>query len=308
MMIPASIVKRTITILTVGPTVLVLILVHPYMFALLVWGLTLAAMLEWTALKRHLLVNLLLFSNSDTTLASSSSSSSTHNTPNSSSSSSSSVRKPTDEEKDVVVFRKPCVEYAYPVAKTNLFIVCKCVASSLVCVGAVLGVEPFHLGMFVYFVFWMLFTLIGRNRAESAAESAIQRLLASGAALVRNKQQQQLLRPSEASAGAAAQEKHQELQLDDFHQSELHMLSKHFTTHIFLSFCLEYFGFVWVCGLSYATLLYYHCPLVLHSAAEPAAAAAPPQRQMMGAFFVVAVLVSNWANDIMALIVGTEWM
>ena len=183
------------------------------------WALTFVGMLEWTAMKRHLKVALL------------------------------------SADRDGILSR---LEYPVPVAKTNLFIFVKCLACSAVTIGAAYGQEQFHLGMSLYFLFWVIFTLMAQNKAETNAESA----------------QKKIGSPSAPSANSAIV----------FHQMELTVIAEKFTTELFLSFCLEYFGFVWVTGLSHSLLM--------------------NQIPEYGHLCVLMVLVSNWSNDIAALIVG----
>jgi CDP-diglyceride synthetase len=219
MKVDEGIVRRGLTISTVAPAVLYALTI-PWVMSGLVWALTFVGMLEWTAMKRHLKVALLF------------------------------------ADRDGVLSR---LEYPVPAAKTNLFIVVKCLACSAVTLGAVYGQDQFHLGMCLYFLFWVIFTLMAQNKAETNAAGAQKKRIGS---------------PSAPSANSAAV----------FNQMELTVIAEKFTTELFLSFCLEYFGFVWVTGLSHSLLMY--------------------QIPEYGHLCVVMVLVANWANDIAALIIG----
>ena len=128
--------KRGATITVVAPTVIYLIL-NPVAGPVLVWFMTFVAMVEWTAMKRHLKVALL------------------HE----------------DGEK--------YEEYPVPVAKTNLFIVCKCLACSFAVVPATINAELFGLFMGSYFMFWVVFTLMGQNKAEIVAADARKKVQSS---------------------------------------------------------------------------------------------------------------------------------
>lgn len=217
-MFDMSIVKRGFTICTVAPTVLYMIQV-PWTMTILIWGLTFVGMLEWTAMKRHLKVALL------------------------------------HPDRDNTIQK---LLYPVPAAKTNLFIVVKCVLCSCLTLTAVYGQEQFHFAMSIYFMFWVLFTLMAQNKAETNAETA----------------QKKIGSPATQHANSVA----------IFNQMELTVIAEKFATELFLSFALEYFGFVWITGLS-------HC-LLMNQIPE------------YGNLCVIMVLVSNWANDIAALIIG----
>ena len=223
MKIDPGIVRRGITIVTVAPTITALIIYSRVAIASMIAVMTLIAMLEWTAMKRHMKVNLLL----------------------------------SPSEADALL---PTKEYATPVAKTNWFIFVKCVLCTGLIMTVVFGQEYFHAAMTTYFLFWVIFTLLGENKAEMTVIRAKKEMSATPVSTPTTD-----LRRTFAAA-------------------ELGVLTSKFTTELFMSFCLEYFGFVWVAGLSHAMLLY-----------------DVPQ---YGVLLVLIVLVSNWANDIAALIVG----
>lgn len=223
MKVDPGIVRRGITIMTVAPTVTALIIYSRLAIAIMIGLMTFIALLEWTAMKRHVKVNLLL----------------------------------SPSEADALL---PTKEYATPVAKTNLFILVKCFMCTLLIMTVVLGQECFHAAMTAYFLFWVIFTLLGENKAETT--------------VIRAKKE---MRATPVSTPTTDLRR-------TFAAAELGVLTTKFTTELFMSFCLEYFGFVWVSGLSHAMLLY-----------------DVPQ---YGILLVLTVLISNWANDIAALIVG----
>jgi CDP-diglyceride synthetase len=221
MLLDRGILRRGATIAVVAPLV-VFMLLDNTLHVILVWLLTFVGMLEWTAMKRHLKVALLM-----------------------------------GAHYKIVDLNK--VEYPVPVARTNVFIFVKCLACSALTLAACYGYSWFSFGMMLYFMFWVLFTLMGQNRAEIVAERA-KTIIGSPSA------PSPVLSPS------------------FFHNLELAMIAEYWATELFLSFCLEYFGFVWVTGLSHALLML--------------------QIPVYGRTLVVVTLVANWANDIAALIVG----
>lgn len=242
-----SIAKRGITI-AIGAPIAVGLTLHPVGITLLVWAASFLAMIEWTALKRHLKV-VLLASQTDGNVA------------------------PTIKER-LKASPPPDTrggtpeEYARPVATTNTFILVKCFLSTIP-VPCCLLASPdyFHFASTWYFFFWVIFTLTFQNQLEHAAYTA-----------------QRTVESSKTVAELAAIDERRRLR-KDFALRELAMIAATPVTNNFLSFALEYFGFVWILGLSHALLMYHHIPAY-------------------GAPCASAVLVTNWANDAFALIVG----
>ena len=152
-------------------------------------------------------------------------------------------------------------EFPTPAAKTNLFIVTKCFACSSVSLLAVYGSDWFHCGTTCYFLFWVLFTLVGQNKLETSSELARRKVGKSP-----------VLTATENN-------------VQEFHQMELKVIAENGNTDLFLSFCLEYFGFIWIMGLSYGLMMYH-------------------MHETVGPLMCFTVLVSNWGNDIAALVVG----
>jgi CDP-diglyceride synthetase len=239
MAIDANIVRRGATIFIVAPSVVALLSTAWSMTAC-VWVLTLAAMIEWTAMKRHLkvvlLASLVQAKKAGATLQGATGSSTPPPPP-------------------------PTVsEYPTPVAATNAFIVGKCLLCSLVCPAAYLGPSYFHFVMTCYFFFWVIFSMKFQNKAEHTAVEK-QKLLDAAT-------QKLALTPGEVFA---------------IHEAEI--IATQPITENFLSFALEYFGFVWVAGLAHSILLYCHTGAY-------------------GQPICTMVIVSNWCNDIAALITG----
>lgn len=218
------IIRRGITISIVAPTI-ILLMQWSVTLALGNYILTFIAMLEWTALKRHLKVVLLLPASID-----------------------------------------QVAEYATPVAQPNLFIYLKCLGCSLCALCAWHGMGGFHFYLGGYFMFWIVLTLIGSNNAERKARTA-KKQIGSGSA---------------ASPTGSPRED----MISTFDQHELTVQATKYTAELFLNFCFEYFGFVWISGLSYAVLLDRSGP--------------------QGKLLCFTVILANWANDIFALIVGVS--
>ena len=230
--------KRGATIAIVAPTVLYCI-TDPYTLVILTWFLVFVAMVEWTAMKRHLKVALL------------------------------------HEDGE----RFP--EYPVPVAKTNLFIVCKCFACSLAVFPAAIDAELFGLFMASYFMFWVIFTLMGQNKAETVAAEArtkVRSTFPAGADIGSGDSDATPTPPVSPITLSSLAPK------DRFLHQELSVIANKCNTDLFLSFALEYFGFCWIMGLCHGLMLMQLGPL--------------------GKIFQVVVIVSNWANDIVALLVG----
>ena len=246
-----SIVKRGITI-AIGAPIAVCLTLHPITITALVWITTFLAMVEWTALKRHLKVVLLA------TLAKESGARHTTPPPD--------VGAPQDKQ---AVLGDVLEEHPCPVARTNAFIIGKCFLSTLpVPCCALAHPEYFHFASTCYFFFWIVFTLSFQNKLEHTAYNA------------KRKVETTPVSPAEVVAIDLRRR-----QTEQFALRELDMIASQPVTDNFLSFALEYFGFVWILGLAHALLLYHHIP-------------------GYGPVTAVIVLVSNWANDAFALIVG----
>ncbi|CUF47068.1 phosphatidate cytidylyltransferase-like, putative [Bodo saltans] len=277
-LIDPSIIRRGVTIFVVAPTVLTLVTKSSLLLGFLTWVLTLIAMIEWTSLKRHLKVNLLWAASSVNRISADGSPGTTpkrDETKKQQQHQQQSVHSNQGDEDDVVCTSLMALEQEYPlpVAQLNTFIIGKCIGSSLIVLGAMISAPMFHFSVSVYFLFWVLFTLMGRNRSETTAVRARRRIAATTTAtppLISDAQQQEAA--------------HQQQIVDVFHILELHVIAEFFTTELFFNFCLEYFGLVWISGLSYSILL--------------------AQVPKIGVMLMVVVLVSNWSNDIAALIVG----
>jgi len=252
-----SIAKRGITI-AIGAPIAVAMTLNHFGVTLLVWAASFLAMVEWTALKRHLKVVLLASVAKEAGAR--------HTTPppelpgatSGGSEPPSPLAGPAPEE------------YPKPVAQTNTFILVKCFLSTLPVPCCLLSKpDYFHFAVTCYFFFWVVFTLTFQNKLENTAFTARKRVESD----------------KTLSAAETAAEDERQRQGREFSLRELSVIAAAPVTDNFLSFALEYFGFAWVLGLSSALLMYHHIP-------------------QYGAPVSVTVLVANWANDAMALIVG----
>jgi CDP-diglyceride synthetase len=240
-----SIVKRGVTI-AIGAPIAVGLTLHPVSITFLVWLSAFLSMVEWTAVKRHLKVVLLSALARETDAG--------RQTP------------PPPEQLRLSMMPG---EYSRPVARTNTFILVKCFLSTLPVPCCCMAYpEYFHVACSCYFFFWVLMTLSFQNKLEFTAYQAQQKVEKSGLSV----------------AQLAAADEHRK-HTQQFAIRELAMIASQPLTDNFLSFALEYFGFVWVLGLAHALLMYHHIP-------------------RYGSVCTVAVLVCNWANDFVALIVG----
>eukprot|EP00744_Colponema_vietnamica_P016566 GILI01023249.1.p1 GENE.GILI01023249.1~~GILI01023249.1.p1 ORF type:complete len:348 (+),score=50.75 GILI01023249.1:105-1046(+) len=183
-------------------------------------------MIEWTAMKRHLKVVLLLPAAID-----------------------------------------QVGDYATPVAQPNLFIILKCLGCSLCSLFAYFGMGSFNFALGFYFIFWVSLTLIGSNNAEKKARTAKKQISGSGT--------------NTPPTGSPRED-----MIAIFDQHELTVQATKYSAELFLNFCFEYFGFVWITGISYAVLLDRSGP--------------------QGKVLCFIVILANWCNDIFALIVGVS--
>ena len=169
---------------------------------------------------------------------------------------------------------------------------------SLVVVAAAWGHSSFHLAMGIYFLFWVILTLSFKNKAEVDADRARKRIATPppptrrsdgpsekvASKLVVGRTTTTTTDAAAAVATTTTSTRLREQMSVAFHRDELHLIATQPTTDVFLSFALEYFGFVWITGMSHAILL----------------AKSGPR----GDWLANVILISNWANDIAALITG----
>ncbi|CUF46988.1 transmembrane protein, putative, partial [Bodo saltans] len=164
-LIDPSIIRRGVTIFVVAPTVLTLVTKSSLLLGFLTWVLTLIAMIEWTSLKRHLKVNLLWAASSVNRISADGSPGTTpkrDETKKQQQHQQRSVHSNQGDEDDIVCTSLMALEQEYPlpVAQLNTFIIGKCVGSSLIVLGAMISAPMFHFSVSVYFLFWVLFTLM----------------------------------------------------------------------------------------------------------------------------------------------------
>eukprot|EP01062_Namystynia_karyoxenos_P005886 TRINITY_DN1203_c0_g1_i1.p1 TRINITY_DN1203_c0_g1~~TRINITY_DN1203_c0_g1_i1.p1 ORF type:complete len:427 (+),score=161.21 TRINITY_DN1203_c0_g1_i1:90-1283(+) len=169
----------------------------------------------------------------------------------------------------------------------------KCIVGSLVAPLAMVSQTAFLAGSCLYFCHLVVLTMFDQNACRRRAEAALQRY---------QELRERIHRESGAARGAASGSaspptRSQSVDLKQvtispedarfnelFLEAEMHLKAHFFEPQLLLTFLLEYVGFVWASGLCWGVMLRCHVP--------------------DGTLVVVAVLFSNWATDILALIVG----
>ncbi|KEG08516.1 putative phosphatidate cytidylyltransferase-like protein [Trypanosoma grayi] len=244
---------RSLTIALVGPTAVALAAYNKYTCTLLIWVFFFFGMLEWSGIKRHIKVALLM------NCSSSSSSSSSCNNNN----------KNRDHEEGCKSLPK---DYATPVAPHNMVVIIKTVLSSCVAIAACTGSEGFLLFLTLYLLVWTLLTLCGQHSLDMKVCQAKLSMNSIGPTEVID----QAPLPSTETVRLNL--------VQSFLREEFRMIAERQPTELLLNFCLEYFGFVWITGVTY--------PLLIYDSYD------------VGRSWILASLVGNFAVDIMALLVG----
>ncbi|EKG03581.1 phosphatidate cytidylyltransferase-like protein, putative [Trypanosoma cruzi] len=132
---------RSLTIALVGPTAVLLAAHNKYTCALLIWFFFFFGMLEWSGIRRHIKVAILL-----------------------------DPERGGDDSKHEALPK----EYAAPVFSHSAVIIVKATFSSLVIVAACIGVDVFLLFLTLYFLVCTLLTLFGQNDPEKGLSVARQ--------------------------------------------------------------------------------------------------------------------------------------
>ncbi|AYU81852.1 phosphatidate cytidylyltransferase-like protein [Leishmania donovani] len=287
---------RTVTICIVGPAVLAFSGYSGRCAALLAFFATFMCGIEWSGVKRHLKVALLM-SMENTAMPAPQ-----------------SPMLPLTMLADLVARPpppSPCIEgvplcpeeYDLPVAPISLYNVLKHLGWALLPLAAYSGEQTFLVTLEFYFVVFVVVTLTAHNRLELKVEQAMKLLsqqLSSGsqdssrgaASAVCNgggaptaaaacKTEPDLSRTDQS---VAKKERVAKAQRDYFLSMELHMIAERQPTEQFLDFCLDIFGIVWIAGIA-TPLFVYHITDV-------------------GLPWLSSTLIGNFANDIAALVVG----
>ncbi|RNF25737.1 phosphatidate cytidylyltransferase-like protein [Trypanosoma conorhini] len=163
-------------------------------------------------------------------------------------------------------------EYAAPVTPHTAVVIVKTFVSSLIAFAACMGVDVFLLFGTFYFLGWTLFTLWGQNGLEKGSFLGRRRMNNVVAQVKLVKQFLLSLNKSGSTISPL------------FLKEELRLMADKQPSETSLNFCLEYFGFVWIAGVTYPILAY--------------------DMDDSGRPWILASLVSNFAVDIVAMLVG----
>ncbi|KAG5470277.1 hypothetical protein LSCM4_02972 [Leishmania orientalis] len=287
---------RTVTICIVGPAVIAFANYSERCATALVFFATFVCGIEWSGVKRHLKVALIMSMDNAAT---------------------STSRSPMPSPTQLLDFvarplpSSPYIEgvplcpeeYALPVAPISLYSILKHLGWALLAVAAHMGEEVFLVVLELYFLIFVVVTLAAHNQLKLKVEHAMRRLsqeLSSGS--------QSNLQGVDDSAGndgcapAATAALNAELglslkdegmtkearvakaQRDYFLLMELRMIAERQPTEQFLDFCLDIFGILWITGII--------TPIFVYRIAN------------VGVPWLGSTLIGNFANDIAALVVG----
>ncbi|CAG9580425.1 phosphatidate cytidylyltransferase-like protein [Leishmania major strain Friedlin] len=277
---------RTVTVCIIGPAVLAWSGYSERCATVLSFFATFMCGIEWSGVKRHLKVALLM---------------SMDNT---------AMPKPQSPVPPLTMLvdlvarpppPSPCIEgvplcpeeYELPVAPISLYNVLKHLGWALLPLAAYSGEQVFLVTLELYFVVFVVVTLTAHNRLELKVEHAMKRLSQQ---LSSDSQDSSRGAPTAAAAcktepdlprtddSVAKKERVAKAQRDYFLLMELHMIAERQPTEQFLDFCLDIFGIVWIAGIS-TPFFVYHITDV-------------------GVPWLSSTLIGNFANDIAALVVG----
>lgn len=281
---------RAVTIATVGPSIIAFGAYSEKCATVLIFAATFISGIEWSGLKRHLKVALLMSMDNPISL-----------TPESASP---TAATPLSPGRDLVARPPPpspfvdgvplCPEeYPLPVPPLSLYVALKHFGWSLLAIAAYHGEEVFLTMFELYFLIFVVVTLTAHNRLELKVGSAMDRLShqfsaanphgqlgnPKGTGAGKPKPQLSLADPSEPKEERVAK-----AQRNYFISMELHMIAERQPTEQFLDFCLDIFGILWITGII-VPIFVYHIPNV-------------------GVPWLAATLIGNFMNDIAALVVG----
>lgn len=277
---------RALTVVIVGPTIIAFGAYSEKCVTVLVFLATFIGGIEWSGLKRHLKVALLMSMDHPISI-----------TPESASPVSATPLSP---GRDFVAPPPPpspliegvplCPEeYPLPVPPLSLYTVMKHIGWSLLAIAAYHGEEVFLVVFEFYFLIFVLVTLMAHNRLELKVGRAVDRLsqqfTTTNQSVTHSKEtgagkpKPTLTNPSEPKEVRVAK-----AQRNYFLSMELHMIAERQPTEQFLDFCLDIFGILWITGII-VPIFVYHIPNV-------------------GVPWLASTLVGNFMNDIAALVVG----
>ncbi|XQJ29822.1 phosphatidate cytidylyltransferase-like protein [Leishmania guyanensis] len=268
---------RTVTICIAGPAVIAFGAYSLYCATLLACFAMFICGIEWNGVKRHLKVALLMSMGNAAT---------------------STSQSPHIEGEPLY----PEV-YALPVVPITLYNVLKHLGWVLLSSAAYIGEEAFLLMLEFYFLVFVVVTLVAHNRLKLNAEHALERLcqqlsfclqsssrgvvghvgrcggVFTAAAALNAGPDLSLANQRETKEALVAK-----AQRDYFLLTELQMIAERQPAEQLLDFCLDIFGMLWIAGLT-TPLCVYHITNV-------------------GLPWAASTLISNFVNDIFALVVG----
>lgn len=227
--------RRTITILIGAPLVVFFAGYCKGTACVLIFAGVFVGGLEWSGVKRHLKVALLMEGETG----------SLHTAGPKGHDAANTITKSTNTS-----FARPkelplmnSCEYALPVPIPNLYCILKHCGWGCLAAAAYYGEGAFLLTLAHYFLIFVSVTLLAHNRLERKMETAVDHLgqlyTASGGPVAKNG-------GDSAERGA-------------FTAKELQMIALKQPTEQFLDFCLDIFGIMWLSGLVYP-LFYYNVP------------------------------------------------
>ncbi|CCW67751.1 unnamed protein product [Phytomonas sp. Hart1] len=280
---------RTITILTMGPLCIFFLTWSKHTATLLVLACLFIGGLEWSGLKRHLKVALLApneflnrtspmklegvpqgkFSKADHSVEHKTMYSGSYN----SRSSSRYLSPPLSFPDGIPLTPK---EYAVPVIPLSAYSIFKYLGWSLLALAAS-HCEAVYVTVFaLYILIFVCVTLMARSRLRDNVECAVELLTSwfcSG-----------IIEPKGSDPNLSMEKTSKDAQQRYFLLLELHVISERQPAEQFLDICLDFFGVMWLSGLVFFLFLY--------------------DVPRLGLPWFTSVLLSNFFNDITALLVG----
>ncbi|KPA84904.1 phosphatidate cytidylyltransferase-like protein [Leptomonas pyrrhocoris] len=279
---------RAVTIATVGPSIIAFGAYSEKCGTLLVFLATFISGIEWSGLKRHLKVALLMSMDSPSSIA-----------PETAFRESATQLAP---GRDFVAGSPPpsplvggvplCpMEYPLPVPPLSLYIIIKHIGWSLLVIAAYHGVKVFYMVLELYFLVFVVVTLTAHNRLEMRVGNAMDRLSHQLSAANQHLPHPKKTDPDKprpplllADPGESIEARIAKAQRNYFISMELHMIAERQPTEQFLDFCLDIFGILWITGIIIPVFVY-RIPNV-------------------GVPWLASTIIGNFMNDIAALVVG----
>ncbi|KAH9579003.1 hypothetical protein LSM04_009575 [Trypanosoma melophagium] len=163
-------------------------------------------------------------------------------------------------------------EYPTPILPIDGLAIFETFVLSFVPIAACIGAEFFWAFLVLYFLAWSFFTLWG-DGAEKFIVFIFNKIMSRSDTLnIASKKKPSTINITEFPV------------LQVFLHEELRMKSEREPIELLFDFCLEYFGFIWVTGVTFPLLVYDYAGI--------------------GKPWILATLVGNFSVDIVALLVG----